>query len=110
DVVVLRVKDDIDAATAHAYSDVLRQVFPDNRAVILQPGQDLEVVTPSDRRSANLMGALPRTACPWCLEHERPIAKCSELAWRDCGVWLFPNCEADMKTSDSGAAVREEEE
>ena len=47
DVVVLRVSDDIDAAMAHAYSDILRQVFPDNRSVILQPGQDLEVVTPA---------------------------------------------------------------
>ena len=52
DVVVLRVSDDIDAAMAHAYSDILRQVFPDNRSVILQPGQDLEVVTSTNNSGA----------------------------------------------------------
>ena len=52
DVVVLRVSDDIDAATAHACLDVLRQVFPDNRSVILQPGQDLEVVTSTNNSGA----------------------------------------------------------
>ena len=30
-----------------------------------------------------------------CLEHERPLFKCHELAMRDYGIVLFSNCQGE---------------